>query len=416
MKLTFVSNYINHHQIPVSTCLYQALGADYHFIQTEPIEAERLAMGWANQGDSLPWLRRYYESPEECRQLIAGSDVVIFGGTDEESYIADRLAAGKPVIRYSERLYKTGQWKAVSPRGLMKKYHDHTRYRHAPVYLLCAGGYVASDFHLVHSYPHKMFRWGYFPATKQYDVDYLLSRKKPDTLLWAGRFIDWKHPELAVLLAEQLRRKGLSFRLQMIGGGAMEDEIREMVRSKGLEDVVTLSGFQKPENVRTAMEQSRIFIFTSDYQEGWGAVLNEAMNSGCAVVASHAIGAVPYLLQHGRNGLIFRSGSLEDLTAQTERLLGYPGLQDRMSRAACDTICSCWNAERAAAEVLKLAEQICAGDSDRGSKAPIGSGCADSRTLQLPQEGPCSAAEIVSPHRMYRYLMQHAERRQMHAK
>ena len=67
-------------------------------------------------------------------------------------------------------------------------------------------------------------------------------------------------------------------------------------------------------------------------------------------------------------------------------------------------------------EVLKLAEQICAGDSDRDGKAPVGSGCADSRTLQLPQEGPCSAAEIVSPRRMYHYLMQHAERRQMHAK
>ncbi|MDE6589178.1 MAG: phosphoribosylamine--glycine ligase [Oscillospiraceae bacterium] len=53
-------------------------------------------------------------------------DMVLFGGTDEESYITPRLVSGRPVMRYSERLYKTGQWKAVSPRGLMKKYHIPT--------------------------------------------------------------------------------------------------------------------------------------------------------------------------------------------------------------------------------------------------------------------------------------------------
>jgi hypothetical protein len=35
-----------------------------------------------------------------------------------------------------------------------------------------------------------------------------------------------------------------------------------------------------PEEVRVHMEQSNIYLFTSDFGEGWGAVLNEAMNSG----------------------------------------------------------------------------------------------------------------------------------------
>ena len=49
------------------------------------------------------------------------------------------------------------------------------------------------------------------------------------------------------------------------------------------------------------MEKSEIFLFTSDKGEGWGAVLNESMNSACAVVASHAIGSVPFLLKDGEN-------------------------------------------------------------------------------------------------------------------
>ena len=34
MQVTFVSNYINHHQIPVSNEMYARLGEKYHFVQT----------------------------------------------------------------------------------------------------------------------------------------------------------------------------------------------------------------------------------------------------------------------------------------------------------------------------------------------------------------------------------------------
>jgi hypothetical protein len=49
VKAVFISNYINHHQIPFSNALYEQLGDDYHFIQTEPMEEERIAMGWGLQ-------------------------------------------------------------------------------------------------------------------------------------------------------------------------------------------------------------------------------------------------------------------------------------------------------------------------------------------------------------------------------
>lgn len=46
MKLTIVSNYINHHQIPMSNELYRKLGAAFAFIQTSPMEEDRVKMGW----------------------------------------------------------------------------------------------------------------------------------------------------------------------------------------------------------------------------------------------------------------------------------------------------------------------------------------------------------------------------------
>ncbi len=357
-KIAFISNYINHHQIPFCNAMYQLLQGGFVFVQTEPMEEGRVRMGW-HAAERPAYVRCFYEEPAGCRQLILDCDVALFGGTDDESYIQERLGAGKTVIRISERLYKTGQWKAVSPRGLWKKYHDHTRHRKAPVYLLCAGAYVASDFAIIRAYPGKMYCWGYFPETKHYDVDMLLSEKgygktKIPYLLWAARMIDWKHPELSVETARFLKEKGLTFHLDIIGDGELRSQTEDLAEKYGLGDCVSFLGYQPPEEVRRYMEQADIFLFTSDRQEGWGAVANEAMNSACALVADHMIGAVPYLVRNGENGLIYQDGRADRLFAAAERLVRDRAFGKELGKAAYRTIADVWNAENAAERLLEL--------------------------------------------------------------
>lgn len=116
-------------------------------------------MGWAVDARSIPYVHLLYEEPEVCRGLIEDCDLLLAGWMEQEELITGRLGSGKPAIRISERIYREGQWKAVSPRGLAHKYREHIRYRNKPVYLLCAGAYVASDFSLIHAYPGKRFRF-----------------------------------------------------------------------------------------------------------------------------------------------------------------------------------------------------------------------------------------------------------------
>ena len=261
-KFVMVSNYLNHHQIPFCNAMEELLRGSFAFLQTEPVEEERLRMGWKEA--DYPYLVHYYTEPEKGRRLIEQADVVLFGGTDDESFIQDRLHQGKPVIRYSERLYKEAQWKAISPRGLVQKYKDHTCYRNKEVYLLCAGAYVPSDFHIVRAYPDKMLKWGYFPEKKVYDVDRLMVEKEPATILWAARMIDWKHPELPLRMAKSLKEQGIPFHLEMIGGGELEPEVRRLRAEYGLEAEVDLPGFKEPAEVRKAMERTEIYLVTSD--------------------------------------------------------------------------------------------------------------------------------------------------------
>lgn len=393
----FVSNYINHHQIPFCDAMYRLLGGSFLFLQTEKMEEERIRMGW-QEPDCLPYLGLYYEAPEKYQGWIDDCRVVFFGGTDEESYIQKRLREGRPVIRYSERIYKSGQWKFISPRGLRKKYRDHIRYRNKPVYMLCAGAYVPSDFALIHAYPDKLLRWGYFPETKFYDVDQLMQGKERGRILWAARFLDWKHPELPVKTARYLKEKGIPFQMDIVGGGELESDVRRMVKESGLEEQVHLSGFKTPAQVREMMERAAVCLVTSDRNEGWGAVMNEAMNSGCGVVADHMIGAAPFLIRHRENGLLYRDGREQQLFSLAEELLTDDGLCQRLGRRAIETICGEWNAETAA---RRLAEQ-CVRLHFLDLKEIPGLDISEPSQLEkLPESGPVSPAPVVKERQMY---------------
>ncbi len=393
MKLTFVSNYINHHQIPLAQRLYEELKEGYCFIQTMPMETERANMGWSAKLSELPYVKCFYEDEEGCKKIIEESDIVIFGGVEEESYIEGRLSQGKPVIRYSERIYREGQWKAISPRGLKKKYHDHIRYRKAPVYLLCAGAYVASDFALIHAYPGKKYRFGYFPEFQPKDIDELMEKKRTRRektgkvrLLFAARFLALKHPEYPVHLAQVLKKAGIAFELFMIGDGEEKKKLEEEVNQCGLTDEVKFLGFLSPEEVRSQMEEADIFLFTSDYREGWGAVVNESMNSGCALVAGHGIGAVPYLLEDNKTGFVYKTGDEAEFVRVALKLASEPEQTEQFGRAAYEKIAREWNHIEAAKRLLAFCEQILEG------------------TITPPKSGPCSEAPVIGPGRGYKYM------------
>ncbi len=368
MKVVFVSNYINHHQIPFCNEMHRLLKGEFVFIQTQAMEAERVKMGWHEEMRPA-YVKCWYEEPERCRELVLQCGTALFGGTDDESYIQERLRSGKPVIRISERLYRDGQWKAISPRGLRKKYMDHTRYRNSRVYLLCSGAYVPSDFHIVRAYPGKMYCFGYFPETRRYDAETLFGEKgweqpegiKTPYLLWAGRMIGLKHPKLALETAAYLKERKIPFHLDMAGDGEMRREMEELCRRLGLGEQVRFLGFQSPEQIRSLMEKADIFLFTSNRKEGWGAVANEAMNSGCALVADHMIGAVPYLICDGSNGFIYEDGNRKELFEKVRRLTEDRKLCRTVGQQAYRTITENWNAENAAARLLELIESLTGG-------------------------------------------------------
>lgn len=379
MKIVFVSNYYNHHQHALSQALDRITDGEYSFVATSEMRADRKELGYGQWEVPRYVLKAYTSEAEQarCRNLIGAADVVIIGSAPWQM-VKDRVSAGKLVFRYCERPLKQ---KKISLRQRM--HFLKTRFtcgKRRAVYLLCAGAYTAADYARHGCFRGRSYQWGYFPETCHYaDVDRYLARKEKTTILWAGRFLDWKHPEMAIQLAKRLKDEDYSFSLDMIGTGVMRAELEQLIESYGLQAHVHLLGAMQPGQVRKHMERAGIYLLTSDRQEGWGAVLNESMNSGCAVVASHAAGSVPFLIKNGENGLLFSSGNAEGLYQHVKYLLDHPSVQDRLGKAAYDTITQTWNAEVAAQRFAALSESIL-----RGEREPV-----------LYSDGPCSSAKVI---------------------
>ena len=103
-------------------------------------------------------------------------------------------------------------------------------------------------------------------------------------------------------------------------------------------------------------------MFSSDRNEGWGAVVNEAMNSACAVVANSEVGSVPFLIKDGENGYMYKDKDVDDICAKIKMLLDDPDNQARVAKNAYFTMLNEWNPENAAKKFMVLAERMLAGE------------------------------------------------------
>lgn len=362
MKITFVTNFYNHHQKPLADEMHLLVGDDYYFIETSPITTERLNMGWGGEEKPPYVLQNYVDevSRIKCQEIIDKADVVIIGSAPR-ILIRKRLKAQKLTFYYHERPYKTIPpfYKLVV--HWLRNIKNIIRYKN--LYLLCASAYTSADYAKVFTFKNKAYKWGYFTEVKRYDdVDKLVASKDENSILWVARMISWKHPEIAVEVANRLKNDGYDFKLNMIGNGELEANVKAEIEKKGLSDCVEMLGAMDPSMVRQHMERSEIFMFTSDRNEGWGAVLNESMNSGCAVVVNSAIGSAAFLIKDGESGYMYQDGDVDGLYNRVKCLLDDIEDRKRISKNAYLTITDEWNAENAAKRFVSLCEKMLCGE------------------------------------------------------
>ena len=383
--LTFYSNYFNHHQKALCDAFYELLGDGFTFVETMPMEEFRSGMGWGI--DAVSYVLRTYESEEneqKALSLALSSDLVIMG-TAPEYYIEKRIERDLIIFRYSERPLKEGFIKFLIPRLTKKYMHLHVRNRKKNMYVLAASAFTAWDFKkMLGSYPGKCYKFAYFPKHPDHDIDELNRRKEEKaahegatTILWEGRMIRLKRADLLIKATAILVSKGYDVRVKLIGDGDEKKNLMALSEKLNLQNIVSFEGFLAPDEARQRMADAQIYVCTSNFLEGWGSVIYEALGVGCAVVASHACGATPWLVKPGKTGFVYKSGDAASLADKLERLLKDEDLRKALGKNAYEQMRSEWNPKVAAKRVIELCECL-----DAGDPTPFA-------------DGPCSAAEIL---------------------
>ena len=162
MKVTFFSNYINHHEIPFCDAMYNLIGDQFCFVQTEPMEQERINLGWGRELDSIPYLKLSYDSEQhyqECIDLGIQSDVVLLGSAPYD-FIDQRVKQNKLTFYYAERLFRKGILRAFYPPSTLKILKRFVLPgRKSNFHMLCASGYTAFDVSRIFTFSRKTYRW-----------------------------------------------------------------------------------------------------------------------------------------------------------------------------------------------------------------------------------------------------------------
>lgn len=358
MKIAFFSSVLNHHQIEFCDAMYELYGDDFTFVATMEIEKQRVDLGYSLFERSYTLKMHVSENNRHrAEQLFQEADVVILGVFLQE-WLRRRLRAGRLTFLHKERLFKekpSVYWWLRCLLFVMREYYPHRR---KPFYMMAASAYSLPDYQSLGFFKHKTFQWGYFPPNKVYDLDELLDKKRETIprLLWVGRTLEWKHPLYALQVATELKKQGIPFHLDMIGCGPLDEEIKATVAMNGLSEQVTLHGSMPPNTVREYMERATCYLFTSDRGEGFGAVATEALNSACVVIASETAGATNLLIEHGKNGYVYRKDSVEDLLRWTVEAVTHD--HTTMMREAYNSICDVNNAREAAKRFSAVIEAM----------------------------------------------------------
>ena len=163
----------------------------------------------------------------------------------------------------------------------------------------------------------KIYRFGYFREVKRFVQKPL--NNEIIQLIFVGQLIERKGIITLLETTKIVARTNQSFHLTIVGSGELEIFLKELIIKNQLQNIVTLWGTINSGNITDYIEKADLLILPSVF-DGWGMVINEALQSHVPVLISNQCGAKE-LVKHDKNGLIFQHNNIESLTENLQKFL-----------------------------------------------------------------------------------------------
>lgn len=363
MRILQVNNIVSHHQLPFATELMQLVGKEnFLYAALGRPDSERVRNGWITEYTE-EWIIHPNESTYEFKKyedFWMNADIVICAERLIER-MQDRLDRGKICFYMSERWWKPpiGIARLIHPNFFkmslaFKKLSKSECFHYLPI-----GPFAAKDMRLLIGTKSSKWSWGYL--TELPESENLKNSKRfsdPVSILWVGRMLKLKRVDLLIKALAGLQRGGKEFKLTLVGDGPERKNL-EKLASKLLDNTFyEFKDFIPSTEVLALMSNFDVYVLPSNAYEGWGAVVNEAMSVGCAVIASDKTGAGATLIDSGTNGLLFKSGCYNSLYNALNEIFTNQELIDKFSKAGRHTIETEWNPKSAAEKIFELSNAL----------------------------------------------------------
>lgn len=183
--------------------------------------------------------------------------------------------------------------------------------------IICCSKYIKNSYQQVPFTPRGIFKAVYnCISIANFQSELKWNERKTDAIMVAT--LERHKDHLTLLDAWKiLENKGLNYKLLIVGDGSQRTIIEDYASNQGLNNVIFLGSRN---DVTTLLSNSKLFIFSTTNEEGFGTVLIEALASGCCIIASD-VPACREILDNGKYGILVNKKSASDFAKNIEHKL-----------------------------------------------------------------------------------------------
>ncbi|MCB9805882.1 glycosyltransferase family 4 protein [Candidatus Nomurabacteria bacterium] len=143
------------------------------------------------------------------------------------------------------------------------------------------------------------------------------SEKK--VIISAGRLLPWKGFKELIEVIESLSYEFPDLILYILGDGEQEQELKDLVKEKGLEKSIILTGKVDREIMFKYLSAADLFVLNTSF-ESFSFQIVEAMQMALPIISTN-IGNIPEIVEDGKNGFLIAPNDKIQLKAKISLLL-----------------------------------------------------------------------------------------------